>query len=535
VTVRDVTRRRETELALRERRERIANLHDAASAIVACRTEETLYERAIGAAERILEFEVSSIMIADGDYLVPKAISSGASGDDVRAFRPEEGLVGKTFRTGESFVVDDATEDPVADPVGSDYRSAISVPIGDYGVFQAVSTEPGDFDGDDLELAELLMAHVSETLARVRVEDRLREREQELVEERDRLAALFENVPDPCVAFDFEDGNPIVRAVNREFEAVFDYEADTVVGEDIDEYIVPPGYESEAEDLNESLQAGQRLRTTSRRRTADGIRDFMLHVVPFNVGERTVQGYAVYTDITEQKERERKLREQNEQLDQFASMVSHDLRNPLNVAQGYLNLAAETGNPDHFGQVRTAHERMDRMVNELLQLARRGDVVGETRPVELSEVAAGAWETVDTKAAEFDVTDEVVLEADPERLAELLENLFRNAVEHGGPAVDVRVGSLAVDGETPDEAGFYVADDGPGIPESERDRVFESGYTTRSEGTGFGLSIVSQIATAHDWAVEVTESADGGARFEFRSVGTERSTVESPVPTNPAS
>ncbi len=73
-------------------------------------------------------------------------------------------------------------------------------------------------------------------------------------------------------------------------------------------------------------------------------------------------------------------------------------------------------------------------------------------------------------------------------------------------------------GET-DVDGFYVADDGPGISPEDRDQVFESGYTTADHGTGFGLTIVEQIADAHDWTIDVTESADGGARFEFRVDG----------------
>jgi PAS domain S-box-containing protein len=590
VTVRDVTRRRETELALRESRERIARLHEAATAIVACRTEDQLYERVVEAAQRVLEFDISSILVRDGDWLVPRAVSPGAPEDSARRFSLDDGLVGETYRTGESHVVSDAREDAVAEPVAESYRSVMSVPVGEHGVFQAVSRQPDAFDENDLELAELLMAHVTETLARVRVEGRLRERERELVAERDRLAALFENVPDPCVAFDFEDGAPIVRAVNEAFEDVFGYDAGTVVGENVDEYIVPSGYENEAEDLNETLQAGERLRTTSKRRTAEGIRDFMLHVVPFNVGERTVQGYAVYTDITDQKERERKLREQNEQLDQFASMVSHDLRNPLNVAEGYLNVAAETGAPDDFDRVRNAHERMNRLIDELLQLARRGDVLGERRPTALGEIAAGAWETVDTPCCTLEVENGATLEADPDRFGELFENLFRNAVEHGSTndrasatlddavehgtaggraatdrraernstgeqaspgdahrsgdrrrgagdttnrdcrGVTVRVGTFSNDRDDgPD--GFYVADDGPGIPERERERVLESGYTTRRQGTGLGLSIVQQIAAAHGWSVDVTESAEGGARFEFRVDGGGTVPEEPPTPT----
>jgi signal transduction histidine kinase len=67
-------------------------------------------------------------------------------------------------------------------------------------------------------------------------------------------------------------------------------------------------------------------------------------------------------------------------------------------------------------------------------------------------------------------------------------------------------------------SGFYVEDDGVGIPVERRDRVFDDGYSTQPSGTGFGLSIVREIAEAHDWTVEVVDGSDGGARFEFRGI-----------------
>jgi signal transduction histidine kinase len=66
--------------------------------------------------------------------------------------------------------------------------------------------------------------------------------------------------------------------------------------------------------------------------------------------------------------------------------------------------------------------------------------------------------------------------------------------------------------------GFYVADDGPGVPEADRESVFESGYSTDREGTGLGLTIVQEIAEAHGWEVSVTDSESGGARFEITGV-----------------
>jgi signal transduction histidine kinase len=99
------------------------------------------------------------------------------------------------------------------------------------------------------------------------------------------------------------------------------------------------------------------------------------------------------------------------------------------------------------------------------------------------------------------------VDADPGRLQELFENLFRNAVEHAGDGTSVRVGELA--------DGFFVEDDGPGIPPEEREAVFEHGHTTAKSGSGLGLSIVKSIANAHGWSIAVCDGPDGGARFRI--------------------
>ncbi len=139
-----------------------------------------------------------------------------------------------------------------------------------------------------------------------------------------------------------------------------------------------------------------------------------------------------------------------------------------------------------------------------------------------------------TGDATLSVETELVLDADADQLQQLLENLFRNAVEHGStgsrdsPDDAVEHGSTGDRDDSPDrgagvtvtvgetDRGFFVEDDGVGIPPENRDTVFEAGYTTSSQGTGFGLNIISQVAAAHGWEVTVSEGAEGGARFEFR-------------------
>ncbi|SMO39008.1 GAF domain-containing protein [Halorubrum cibi] len=213
------------------------------------------------------------------------------------------------------------------------------------------------------------------------------------------------------------------------------------------------------------------------------------------------------TTALDRIEHHRDLERQNERLSEFANIVSHDLRNPLNVASGNLELSRAECDSEHLDAVAKAHDRIGVLIDDLLELAREGNGATDSTPVDLADLVRDCWENVDTGAATLDVAADRTIRADRNRLTQLLENLIRNGVEHGGDDVTISVGDL--------DDGFYLADDGTGIPPDERDRVFESGYSTRADGTGFGLAIVEEVVDAHGWDVRVTESETGGARFEI--------------------
>jgi GAF domain-containing protein len=208
--------------------------------------------------------------------------------------------------------------------------------------------------------------------------------------------------------------------------------------------------------------------------------------------------------------RKAELTRERNRLEEFASVVSHDLRNPMNVARSRLELASDECDSDHLDTVDGALDRMDALIDDVLASARLGQQVVDPEPTDAGDVARRAWQAVSLADAELTVEAVPTLAADPTRLQRLFENLFRNAVEHGPSDAHVTVGPL--DGTV----GFYVADDGPGIPAEEREAVFEHGHTTEADGTGFGLSIVAEIAEAHGASVSISDSESGGARFEIR-------------------
>ncbi|MFC4549656.1 response regulator, partial [Halorussus sp. GCM10023401] len=227
----------------------------------------------------------------------------------------------------------------------------------------------------------------------------------------------------------------------------------------------------------------------------------------------------------ELREREEALERQNERLEEFASVVSHDLRNPLNVARGHLELARETGRDESFEVVADAHDRMEALVNDLLELAQQGQTVGATEEVSLAAVAERAWANVATEGATLNLRDPGTVEADEARLCNLFENLFRNSVEHGStdsPTSSDDAGVTVTVAAT--ESGFVVTDDGPGIPANEREHVFEYGYSTEEDGIGLGLSIVKGIADAHGWDLSVSgEDDEPGGPAAGRPAGFEGS------------
>ena len=233
----------------------------------------------------------------------------------------------------------------------------------------------------------------------------------------------------------------------------------------------------------------------------------------FSQSQSNLGSMVLLSDVTEREEYRQELERQNERLEQFASMVSHDLRNPLNVATLRVDAArSEHGHSEHLDAADSALQRMEELIDTLLALARHGQPIEETEQVSLSATAKRAWGMIESDGCELVVERDLSFQADANRLQQLFENLFRNSLNHGESVETVRVGSLDK------SQGFYVEDDGVGIPEDEREQVFESGYTTTPGGTGFGLAIAAEIVDAHRWTIEVTESSDGGARFEITGV-----------------
>jgi signal transduction histidine kinase len=303
----------------------------------------------------------------------------------------------------------------------------------------------------------------------------------------------FESLPDPALVYRGDEAAVVAR-VNDAFRAAFDRDP---AGEPLAAAL--PGTEPPSPD---DLMAGGPFDVAVS--TDDDPSHYRVAATTDDGG-----GVVTYVDVTARERDLETVRAQRDRLDEFASLLAHDLRNPLEVAMARTELARDLGGDEHFLKVENALERMEGIIGQLLELAEEGAVVGDREQVGVDAVAREAWDTVETGDASLAFAGPPVARADPGRLRELFENLFRNALVHGGADVTVTVGGLA------DGAGFYVADDGPGIAPDDRGDVFKAGFTTAENGTGFGLTIVHRIAAGHGWDVTATASEDGGARFEF--------------------
>jgi PAS domain S-box-containing protein len=340
-------------------------------------------------------------------------------------------------------------------------------------------------------------------------------KEQQFRDLAEEYRQLLENVEDAIFFLSVESEEPeLVFRFERLNQA---YEDQTGINTDDVRGKTPTAVFGD--DVGKKLEANYRrcvetsesIRYQEELNVEPDARFWQTNLTPVITGGTVTQIIGITRNVTKRVKQERKLESQKEQLNEFANVVSHDLRNPLNVAQGRSALLEADCNSEHLAPVIRSLDRMEAIVTDTLTLARQGQVVSEPEPIQLVSLLGKCWKNVPTDEATIDIADETTIQGDRTRLQHVFENLFRNAIEHGGTDVTVRVGQI-------DDHGIYVEDTGPGIPDDAHEAVFDPGHTSATGGTGFGLTIVRRIAEAHGWEVTVAADNNSGARFEFTGV-----------------
>jgi len=321
----------------------------------------------------------------------------------------------------------------------------------------------------------------------------------------------------PLVVF---DADLTVAYWNRAVPTFTGYGADELGEMDATAFYVPPARDRIEAAIGEAIETGSATVRADLLGPDGGTTP--VEVRYSRLGDDADGVAAAFRDRSDHVAYERELEHRRERLEEVVSAVSHDLRNPLNVISGRLVLARETGDEEHFEALDRSTERMERLIDSLVELARKGEPVEHTEQVTLADVAEDAWSAVGIDGGTLSLETDRTLTAEYARLRTVLLELFENAVVHGrttddggdrngdGAGVTVTVGDL------PD--GFYVVDDGPGIPEGSRKRFVEFGESTAHDRLGVGLAVVRRLVEAHGWSMELTDGAAGGVRIEVRGV-----------------
>lgn len=525
--LRDITERKEREQKLKRYNTTLEELLSASQTLMETTTPEEAAQRITAGIETVFGIDLTGVWLSTDDQsaLKPIAVSKRAQDliSEVPIYTPDsQSLSWETYQQQETRYISDMYAHDQRASEETPIRSEVIVPLGRYGVLNIGSTEPDAFTEQDVELIELWSGMLTFILGRITQLELLQDREAELEQQTDELEQLatqfeeqyqyfFNEAPVMIVETRARDGKPVVEDCNQRFVDKLGYDKADVVEQPLAEFysadsqrqlLDEGGYERSLR--GEFMHEDRELVAAS----GDHVETILRAVPRYEVNDEVAGTIAFYVDISERRE----LKQKNERLDEFASVISHDLRNPLNVATGRLELARNECESSHLADVATALSRMEALIDDLLHLARQGQTVSERETIPIEDVVSACWRNVETGDATLNIHDKATLSVDRSRFRQTIENLFRNAIDHGGESATVSVGILD------EQQGFYVADDGPGIPEANRKDVFDTGFTTTHDGTGFGLAIVRRICEAHGWRIGVTESEAGGARFEFTDV-----------------
>jgi PAS domain S-box-containing protein len=525
---RDITDRKQHE-------ETLESLRKVTRELMAAETKSDICNVAVSTVRDILDLPVCGIHLLDPDERVlrPVAVTDEADAlfDGVPYFEEGEGLAWSVFESGTPELYETPSERDDVYNTETPVETEMILPLGEHGVLMAGSASDEELTETKLDLAKILAANTEAALDRA-------DREETIERQRDQLQAeldeVFERIDDGFFALDEEWQ---FTYVNEYAERLLDADRADLFSGPLWE-VSPELRESETADA--FRRAVETQNHVSHEEYVEPLAAWLeFHAYP------SESGLSVYVrDVSDRKRREQRLEEQNERLESFASMLAHELRNPLSIGQIYLQ-SAEDGDESAFERVADALDRMEDMIDVLLVMTRGGDASIDPDIVPLREAASEAWGEIGNEGGRLEVETDARVEVERHHLRHLLQNLFRNAVEHGSTsprseahedAVDhgstssrhtdddaVEHGSTNADGVLtvrigPLEDGFYVEDDGSGVPEDDRERVFEAGYTTEDVGIGLGLTFIAQLAEIYGWECSLTESDEGGARFEFSNV-----------------
>ncbi|QLD90076.1 PAS domain S-box protein [Natronomonas salina] len=502
----------------RRRAHQLQRLNEAVREWLEQDSRTAVAERACRHVREILNMDINGVFLHDAASaeLRPVAWSAPAADlfGEVPTFREGEGVAWRVFESGQSEVYDDVREAPDVYDAETPIRSEIVLSIGDHGVVEIGSTEPGAFDDGDLMLAEIVASTLEVTFDRIDNQERLEARKAELETE---LGQILDRVTDAFYAVDDEFR---FTHVNERTEELLGYAESELLGESLWD-VFPEA--AEIDTVRTAFRTAMDDQEPTSYERYDETLDLWIEANLYP----SESGISVYfRDVTERKEREQALEESNERLEQFAYAASHDLQEPLRMITSYLQLLERryTGELDEEAEefiefAVDGAQRMREMIDGLLEYSRvesRGDAFEAVDlDAVLDDVRDDLQLTLEESDADLEVGPLPRVEGDASQLRQLFQNLLENAVEYSGdepPRIRVEVSR---DGDS--WVTVSVDDDGIGIDPDDADRIFEIFQRLHSRedhsGAGIGLALCERIVERHGGDIWVDSDPGAGATF----------------------
>ena len=432
-------------------------------------------------------------------------------------------------------VVENAQEHPLLEPVHDlmKKRGVESLLIFPLVVrAQVVGTvgldflEPETFEPEEIALATRVAEQVGISLERLWAAE-------EILKQKHYYQALVETSPVAIVTLDL---NQHILDCNPAFEALFGYEKSNVIGEDIDDLIVPEHKREEASRYTRQVDKGTSIRGVTTRQREDGsLVDVEIFGTPVIVNGEKIGLFALYHDVTELMCAKREAEEAARTKSEFLANMSHEIRTPMNAVIGMtgllLDTELDTEQREYVRTVRSSGDALLEIINDILDFSKieAGKLNLERQPFSVRQCVEDALDLVAPKAAEKSLEIASLIEkevpvaiyGDITRVRQVLVNLLNNAVkftDKGEVIIHVRGKKKHKDHV---QLKFSVRDTGIGIPEDRQDRLFQSfsqvdASTTRQYGgTGLGLAISKQLVEMMGGTIGVDSKVGQGSTFFF--------------------
>lgn len=536
LSVRDITRRKETEKELEERNEKIKKLHEKATELNKCQNEVEVCEHVVDASEEILDFKVCGIDFVEDGKFVPIALSSEIEEGFIEREVEEAGISRKVYEEGESLLVKDRRDLDFSKPVVSEYRASITIPLDDMGIYQALSTEVGTFDEKDLELAELLVNHASEAIKRLRSEQELKD-SKKIVEELHEASAELERCHSEDEVYEkaLETAKNILDFDMCGFDAV---EGDRFVVKANTSEVPEGGY------IGKKISEGGTSKKTYLNQESYLIDDLMADkdAKPVKTDYRSLISVpidefgifqAVSTEPNHFDEDDLKMSEllidhviealqrlkRNKRDEILHSLLRHDVGNKLQIANGYFTLLEDFGDFSEetekmIDKTKDAIRSGEEIIQKIRKL-RKIDTEDEVRMRDINTAIEKAVEIHGDKKEEKGIDIEMETTRCEVKAGSLIEEVFSNLIENSIKHSDCSLIKISVEVKE-ENCLVKFEDDGIGIDDDLKNKIFKSGFKKGEKaGSGLGMYLVKEIIDTYDGYVEVSDSDLGGAKFEI--------------------